>query len=198
MSKPETGQFQSEFSFFSIDSDPQSITDTPVTNQVKSELIRATKRLDSTNTESVISNESESSIINTSIPKITESIRLGIPPLTRTEEKSLANELITQLPTDASFITGEQMARRRVCEILYDNYSQKLSFGNISSEWFYDFLLRNPRIPIHFQSWFSSVKSTLPLSDQLIDIKIWELGLVTRSFIPSSSISTSSSSSFSP
>jgi hypothetical protein len=90
------------------------------------------------------------------------------------------------------------MARRRVCEILYDNYSQKLSFGNISSEWFYDFLLRNPRIPIHFQSWFSSVKSTLPLSDQLIDIKIWELGLVTRSFIPSSSISTSSSSSFSP
>jgi hypothetical protein len=136
--------------------------------------------------------------MNTSIPKITESIRLGIPPLTRTEEKSLANELITQLPTDASFITGEQMTRRRVCEILYDNYSQKVSFENISSEWFYDFLLRNPRIPIHFQSWFSSVKSTLPLSDQLIDIKIWELGLVTRSFIPSSSISTSSSSSFSP
>jgi len=90
------------------------------------------------------------------------------------------------------------MTRRRVCEILYDNYSQKFSFENISSEWFYDFLLRNPRIPIHFQSWFSSVKSTLPLSDQLIDIKIWELGLVTRSFIPSSSISTSSSSSFSP
>jgi hypothetical protein len=87
------------------------------------------------------------------------------------------------------------MARRRACEIVLDNYSHKLLFGNISSEWFYDFLLRNPRIPIHFQSWFSSVKSSFPSSDQLMDIKMWELGLVTRSIISSSSISTSSSSS---
>ena len=90
------------------------------------------------------------------------------------------------------------MARRRVCEIVYDNYSHKISLGNISTEWFYDFLLRNPRIPIHFQSWFSSIKSTLPSSDQLIDIKIWQLGLVTRSSIPSCSNSIASSSLFSP
>jgi len=102
---------------------------------------------------------------------------------------------MNQLPTDVSFTIAEQMARRRVCEIVFDNYSHKLLSTNISSEWFYDFLLRNPRVPIHFQSWFSSVKSTLPASDQLIDIKIWELGLITRSVLPSSSISTSSSSS---
>ncbi|CAF4341796.1 unnamed protein product, partial [Adineta steineri] len=154
-----------------------------------------TKYPDSINTESSISNESESSNLNISIPKIIETIRSDIPPLTRTEEKSLANELISQLLADAPLLIGEQMIRRRVCEIVFDNYSQKLTLGNISSEWFYDFLLRNPRIPIHFQTWFSSVKSTLPLSDQLIDIKLWELGLITRSVISSSSISTSSSSS---
>jgi hypothetical protein len=129
------------------------------------------------------------------MPKMNESIHTGIPPLSRTEEKSLANELIHQLPMDTSFSMGEQIARRRVCEIVYDNYSHRVLPGNISSEWFYDFLLRNPRLPIHFQSWFSSIKSTLPSSDQLIDIKIWELGLVTRSVLSSSSISISSSSS---
>ncbi|CAF2649596.1 unnamed protein product [Rotaria sp. Silwood2] len=208
VSKQDTNQSEPEFSFFSIDCDPQIIPDTPITNQVKPEPSPTTyasrtegitKRLDSTNTESVISNESESSSssssLNISIPKIIESIRLGIPPLTRTEEKSLANELITQLLADASSTAGEQMARRRACDIVFDNYSHKLLSENISTEWFYDFLLRNPRVPIHFQSWFSSVKSILPLSDQLIDIKIWELGLVTRSIISSSSISTSSSSS---
>ena len=128
-------------------------------------------------------------------PKISESIHLDVPSLTRTEEKSLANELIHQLPMDTTFSIGEQIARRRACEIVYDNYSHRILPGNISSEWFYDFLLRNPRVPIHFQSWFSSIKSILPSSDQLIDIKIWQLGLVTRSVLLSSSISISSSSS---
>jgi hypothetical protein len=86
------------------------------------------------------------------------------------------------------------MARRRACEIVMDNYSHQFSPINIISEWFYDFLLRNPRVPIHFQSWFSSMKSTIPSSELLIDVKMWELGLVTRSIIPSSSISSSSSS----
>lgn len=136
----------------------------------------------------------ENSPSNTSVTKLTELVRLGVPPLTRTEEKSLALELISQLPADASFIMAEQLARRRACEIVMDNYSNQLSPINITSEWFYDFLLRNPRIPIHFQSWFSSVKGIVPSTDQLIDIKIWELGLVTRSIISSSSMPTSSSS----
>ncbi|CAF1428215.1 unnamed protein product [Adineta steineri] len=204
VSKQETSHSRSEYSFFTIDCDPQTVTDVSIINQVKSELSTTpyisrtevlTKYPDSINTESSISNESESSNLNISIPKIIETIRSDIPPLTRTEEKSLANELISQLLADAPLLIGEQMIRRRVCEIVFDNYSQKLTLGNISSEWFYDFLLRNPRIPIHFQTWFSSVKSTLPLSDQLIDIKLWELGLITRSVISSSSISTSSSSS---
>jgi hypothetical protein len=152
------------------------------------------KRLDSINNESVVSNESENTSFNVSIPKVTESIRLGLPPLTRTEEKSLANELITQLPADASITIAEQMARRRACEIVMDNYSHHLSSINITSEWFFDFLLRNPRIPIHFQSWFSSMKATMPSSDLLIDIKLWELGLITRSIMPSCSVSSSSSS----
>ncbi|CAF1169184.1 unnamed protein product [Rotaria sordida] len=185
---------QSEFTFFSIDCDPQSDIDTHDINHIKSEPLPKTKRLDSPNNNSILSNELENSSLNISIPKVTESIRLGLPLLTRTEEKSLANELIVQLPADASLTIAEQMARRRACEIVMDNYSHQLSPINITSEWFYDFLLRNPRVPIHFQSWFSSTKATLPSSDQLIDVKIWELGLVTRSIMPSSSVSTSSCS----
>lgn len=140
------------------------------------------------------SQEFDSSPVSVSLPEVPESIRLGIPPLTRTEEKSLAHDLITQLPADASLTMGEQWARRRASEIVQDNYAHIIMPTNISTEWFYDFLLRNPRIPIHFQSWFSNVKSTMPISDQLLDIKMWELKLVTRSIIPSSSLSTSSSS----
>lgn len=138
--------------------------------------------------DSIISNESEW----TSLASLGPS-RPGIPPLTRTEEKSLASELIRQLPSDASCAVGEQLARRRACEIVFDNYSQRLSSSSISSDWFYDFLLRNPRVPIHFQCWFSATKPTLPLSDQLVDIKVWQLGLVTRSSVPSSFVTTSSS-----
>ncbi|CAF4962768.1 unnamed protein product, partial [Rotaria sp. Silwood1] len=185
---------QSEFTFFSIDCDPHADIDTHDMNHIKSEPLPKTKRLDSTNNNSILSNELDNSSLNIPIPKVMESIRLGIPPLTRTEEKSLANELITQLPADASLTIAEQMARRRACEIVMDNYSHQFSPINMASEWFYDFLLRNPRVPIHFQSWFSSIKVTLPSSDQLIDIKIWELGLVTRSIIPSSSVSTGSCS----
>lgn len=152
----------------------------------------AVPRSESANSECNISNESKSSNAASQIPKLAESIHLGTPTLTRTEEKSLANELIAQLPTDTSFAVGEQTARQRVCEIIFDNYAQKIPMDNISPDWFYDFLLRNPRVPINFQSWFSSVQSTLPRSDQLIDIKMWELGLITRSFLSSSSVSTSS------
>ena len=151
-------------------------------------------RVDSSNNDSGISTESESPSLTLLEPKVTASIRLGIPPLTRTEEKSLAHALIQQLPADASFSFGQQWARRRTCEIISDNYSQPFSLEHIASEWFYDFLLRNPRVPIHFQSWFASVQSALPSSNQLTEIKIWQLGLVTRSMVPSACISSSSSS----
>ena len=153
------------------------------------------QRSDSNNTDSIVSNESELSSFNMPMSRLVEPTRAGLPPLTRTEEKSLANELISQLPIDTPLSTGEQMIRRRACDIVQDNYSQKFLPGQIASDWFYDFLLRNPRVPIHFHAWFSSVKATLPASDQLIDIKIWQLGLVTRSTTSSSFISTSPSSS---
>ena len=154
------------------------------------------QRLDSNNTDSIVSTESELSSFNIPMPpRLAEPTRAGLPPLTRTEEKSLANELISQLPIDTPLSVGEQMVRRRACEIVQDNYSQKFLPGHIASDWFYDFLLRNPRVPIHFHAWFSSVKATLPASDQLVDIKVWELGLVTRSTMSSSFISTSPSSS---
>lgn len=107
--------------------------------------------------------------------------RKNKPSLTRSEEKSLANKLIHQCPIDISFQIAEQTARHHVCEIIFDNYSQRISPENISNEWFYDFLLRNPSLPIYFHSWFASIPSTIPLTDHMIKIKSWQLGLVTRS-----------------
>ncbi|CAF1180164.1 unnamed protein product [Adineta steineri] len=183
-----------EFTFFSIDCDSPSEVHTNELEQIKVHSSPKLKRIDSLNNDSVTSNESENPSLHISIPKITESTRFGLPTLTRTEEKSLSNELIRQLPPDTSLSIAEQIARRRACEIVMDNYSHQMLPMNIVPEWFYDFLLRNPRLPIHFRSWFSSVNPTIPISDQIIDIKVWELGLVTRSAIPSSSNSTSSSS----
>ena len=142
----------------------------------------------------MLSHRSEHSPPNISRANINESLRPGVLSLTRTEERSLANQLIGQLPIDTSLIFAEQWTCRRARQIMMDNYSHQFSSIEILPDWFYDFLLRNPRIPIHFQNWFGSVKSTVPISDILIDIKIWELGLVTRSILPSIAISSSSSS----
>ncbi|CAF5226070.1 unnamed protein product, partial [Rotaria magnacalcarata] len=80
VSKHDTSQSQPEFSYFSIDGDSEEISEAPIKHQVKPEpslttttiatapitipyasrTEGVTKRLDSTNTESVISNESES------------------------------------------------------------------------------------------------------------------------------------------
>ncbi|CAF0720659.1 unnamed protein product [Adineta ricciae] len=183
-SKPELVHSQSHHTYFSIDDDAQ----TAVYTSVKSEFepMSYNGRMEDT----VPSSESPNAA--SQIPKLAESIHPGTLTLTRTEEKSLANEIIARLPADVSLAVGEQTARQRVCEIIFDNYAQNVPLENISTDWFYDFLLRNPRVPINFQSWFFSVQSTLPNSDQLIDIKAWELGLITRSFLSSSLVSTSS------
>ena len=150
--------------------------------------------MNSTNSEPIISNESYQSSRNLPQPKLNEYLRPSVLSLTRTEERSLANELITLLPVDISLMLAEQWACRRAREIMMDNYSHQFSTIEIAPDWFYDFLLRNPRVPIHFQSWFGSVKPTIPTTEVLVDIKIWELGLITRSVFPSSSISSTSSS----
>jgi hypothetical protein len=110
---------------------------------------------------------------------------LGLPPLTRTEEKSLIQELIKYIPPETTFITAEQWTRSRACEIVRDNYLQQLQPNQIVQEWFYDFLLRHPPVLLHFQHWFSSVPSQWPDTDQLLQIKIWQLGLVTRAIMSS-------------
>jgi hypothetical protein len=52
--------------------------------------------------------------------------------------------------------------------------------STISSEYFYDFLLRHPRIAIHYQNWFSRCKPVLPTTARSIDTKIWTLSMIIR------------------
>jgi hypothetical protein len=52
--------------------------------------------------------------------------------------------------------------------------------NTISSEYFYDFLLRHPHIAIHYKNWFLRCKSIPPTTGCSIDTKIWILSMMIR------------------
>ena len=50
----------------------------------------------------------------------------------------------------------------------------------VAPEYFYDFLLRHPRVAIHFKQWFRACKSFPPTTGCPIDTKVWSLGMIVR------------------
>lgn len=48
----------------------------------------------------------------------------------------------------------------------------------ITPEYFYDFLLRHPRVSLHFQHWFNRCKPCLPTSGCPIDTKLWTISMM--------------------
>jgi hypothetical protein len=50
----------------------------------------------------------------------------------------------------------------------------------ITPEYFYDFLLRHPRVAIHYKSWFLQCKPMLPVTGCAIDTKVWTLSMMVR------------------
>ena len=50
----------------------------------------------------------------------------------------------------------------------------------IAHEYFYDFLLRHPRIAMHFSHWFMKCKPMPPTTGDPIDMKVWTLGMMVR------------------
>lgn len=50
----------------------------------------------------------------------------------------------------------------------------------ISPEYFYDYLLRYPRVALHFPNWFSNCKPTPPSTGSSIDTKVWSLSMMVR------------------
>ena len=50
----------------------------------------------------------------------------------------------------------------------------------IAPEYFYDFLLRHPRVAIRFDRWFMRCKPLPPTTGCPIDIKVWTLAMMVR------------------
>lgn len=50
----------------------------------------------------------------------------------------------------------------------------------ISPEYFYDYLLRYPRVALHYHNWFSKCKPIPPTTGSSIDTKVWSLTMMVR------------------
>ena len=50
----------------------------------------------------------------------------------------------------------------------------------IAPEYFYDFLLRHPRVALYYNNWFLRCKPVPPMTGCLIDTKVWTLSMIVR------------------
>jgi hypothetical protein len=50
----------------------------------------------------------------------------------------------------------------------------------VAPDYFYDFLLRHPHVPIHFKHWFQRCKPMPPNTGCTIDTKVWSLAMMVR------------------
>ena len=63
------------------------------------------------------------------------------------------------------------------CTSSYGSISQ---MDTVSSEYFYDYLLRYPRVALHYSNWFSTCKPSPPSTGSPIDMKMWSLAMIVR------------------
>ena len=126
---------------------------------------------------------------------ITEAIAKNTPPLTDFEEEYIASRLIDTLPRHAPMIDAQLYLHNEAIHVVKKNY--RLKVGHISlndptlfpcrsqmdaiaPEYFYDFLFRHPRVPIHFKHWFLRCKLQPPNTGCPIDTKVWSLAMIVR------------------
>lgn len=106
--------------------------------------------------------------------------------------------MIQALPDHCSMIDARLYLHREAINVVRKNYRTQVdpnvSFNSnsiifslllsqmdtIANEYFYDFLLRHPNVPIHFARWFSKVKPFPPMNAESIDTKIWTLAMMVR------------------
>ncbi|CAF1411790.1 unnamed protein product, partial [Didymodactylos carnosus] len=111
--------------------------------------------------------------------KTAHMIALGIPPLTKTEEKILCTQLTQHSQANQwSFLDAEIFAKQFACDTVRDNYNNEMQ--HIQQEWFYDFLLKYPLVVGKFKYWFERMKPMYPTNGNSIEIKLWHLRLIAQ------------------
>jgi len=157
----------SDFNIFSVD----YVDDPPTSRPVKEEPPRSTQMNE--DIQFLTSKTPTSNGVN-----ITEMVAKKLPPLTDFEEDYLATRMIERLPVNCLMIDAQLFLHREAIQVVKKNY--RLTMESIAPEYFYDFLLRHPRVAIHFQRWFSRCKPSPPTTGCQIDMKVWTLGMIVR------------------
>lgn len=127
---------------------------------------------------------------------VIESIKRQIPPLTEFEEEYLSTFMIQTLPSTCSLIDAQLYLHEEAIRLILKNYRLKvrsnlfliilwmdrslIQMDTIAPDYFYDFLLRHPRVPLHFKHWFGNCKPIIPCTGSSIDTKIWTLSMMIR------------------
>ncbi|UJR14905.1 hypothetical protein I4U23_001889 [Adineta vaga] len=104
----------------------------------------------------------------TSLSSSTTLLHIGLPTLTKREEKRLINDLLTH--TKAENLTlneAQSFACQLARDIIKENSHYDMSCVQI--EWFYDFLLNHPEIVSKYSHWFN--EDIQPIMDDSIYFK---------------------------
>lgn len=160
-----------DFKMFSV----EYVSDNEVMNNVKAEpMASSSYRSTSDNNEiEYLSSKTRSNGLN-----ITELMAKNIPPLTEFEEEFLATRLMERFPTSCLMLDAQLFLHNEAMAVVKRNY--RLKMDTVAPEYFYDFLLRHPRVALHYSHWFSRCKAIPPSTGCPIDTKVWTLSMIVR------------------
>ncbi|CAF3433371.1 unnamed protein product [Rotaria sp. Silwood1] len=151
----------SDYHMFSVD----NLNESHLFDAIKSEpKVSSSYSLTKTNDVEYITSTTRSNGFN-----ITELVSKNIPPLTEFEEECLASRLMERYPTTCLMLDAQLF--------LHD---EALAMDAVAPEYFYDFLLRHPRVALHYSNWFLRCKPVPPTTGCSIDTKVWTLSMTVR------------------
>ncbi|CAF0802863.1 unnamed protein product [Adineta ricciae] len=109
---------------------------------------------------------------------ISELIAKKIPPLTDFEEEYIASRLMEKFATTCPMLDAQLFLQDEAVNVVKKNY--RLKMDAVAPEYFYDFLLRHPRVALHFNNWFLTCKAVPPTTGCPVDTKVWTLSMIVR------------------
>lgn len=110
-------------------------------------------------------------------------IQATTPPLSNYEQKQILDGLLHH-PKDKelTFDEAQTFAIDKAIEIIFENHNYRMT--NISSEWFYELLLKSPAIVSKYRSWFENISTdNIPNGNDMIELKQWQIALMLQAQI---------------
>ncbi|CAF1168120.1 unnamed protein product [Rotaria sordida] len=168
----------SDFNVFSVD----TLNDTDAFNTVKSEPRVSTSYPVATHNDiEYITSTTRANGLN-----VAELVSKNIPPLTEFEEEFIAIRLMEKFRTTCLMLDAQLFLHNEALAVVKKNY--RLKMDTVAPEYFYDFLLRHPRVALHYSNWFLRCKPIPPTTGCPIDTKVWTLSMIVRGAMASDSM----------